>query len=62
VLSGTTGFIGGGLLGPKGIAIDKSGNAWIANAGGSSVVKLSPAGCSTLRERPASPPGASMRP
>ena len=35
---------GGGLLGPKGIAIDMSGNAWIANAGGSSVVKLSPTG------------------
>jgi len=34
-------FAGGGLNAPQGLAIDGSGNAWIANYGNSSVAKLS---------------------
>ena len=34
----------GGLLTPYGIALDTSGNAWITNAGGSTVTELSPTG------------------
>jgi streptogramin lyase len=37
-------YTGGGLNGPQGIAIDGSGNAWIANLSGSSVTKISSAG------------------
>ncbi|MGA1982059.1 MAG: PKD domain-containing protein [Acidobacteriaceae bacterium] len=37
-------YSGGGLNTPQAIAIDGSGNAWIANEGGSSVTKLSSAG------------------
>jgi streptogramin lyase len=37
-------FTGGGLNGPAGIAIDGSGNAWVANTGSSSVTKISSAG------------------
>jgi len=34
-------FTSGGLSSPAGIAIDASGNAWVANAGGGSVTELS---------------------
>jgi PKD repeat protein len=44
VLSGATGYTGGGLSQPGGIAIDGSGNAWIANYAGESVTKLSNSG------------------
>jgi streptogramin lyase len=37
-------YSGGGLNGPQGIAIDGTGNAWIANVSGNSVTKLSSAG------------------
>jgi hypothetical protein len=37
-------FTGGGLDSPLSIAIDASGNAWIANFGGNSVSELSPVG------------------
>ncbi len=37
-------YSGGGLNGPGGIAIDGSGNAWIANVTGNSVAKLTAAG------------------
>jgi hypothetical protein len=37
-------FTGGGLHLPEDIAIDASGNAWIANTFGNSVVELSPVG------------------
>jgi hypothetical protein len=33
-------YIGGGLNKPKGIALDTSGNVWIANSGANSVTKL----------------------
>jgi len=38
------GYTGGGLSLPDGIAIDASGDAWVANAEGNSVIKLSPSG------------------
>ena len=37
-------FTGGGLNAPTSLALDGSGNVWIANAGGNSVSELSPAG------------------
>jgi streptogramin lyase len=37
-------FTGGGLNAPTGIAIDGSGNAWVANSGSNSVTRLSSAG------------------
>jgi hypothetical protein len=37
-------YTGGGLNAPSSIAMDASGNAWIANAGGASVTELSNAG------------------
>jgi sugar lactone lactonase YvrE len=37
-------FTGGGLNAPAGIAIDGSGNAWMANANGNSVTELSSSG------------------
>jgi streptogramin lyase len=37
-------FTNGGLNAPAGIAIDASGNAWVANAGGGSVTELSSQG------------------
>jgi sugar lactone lactonase YvrE len=37
-------FTSGGLNAPAGIAIDASGNAWVANAGGGSVTELSSEG------------------
>jgi streptogramin lyase len=37
-------FTGGGLNGPTGIALDASGNVWVANALGNSVTELSSAG------------------
>ena len=37
-------YTGGGLALPTGIAIDASGNAWIANQGGDAVAEISPAG------------------
>ena len=39
-LSPATGFTGGGLDGPEGIAIDGSGNVWVANYSGNSVTEL----------------------
>jgi hypothetical protein len=42
VLSGATGYTGGGLGTPRGIAIDGAGSAWIDNASG--VTKLSSTG------------------
>jgi streptogramin lyase len=45
VLSGTTGFTGGGLTAPFSIAVDDSGNAWVANyVSGGSVVEFSNSG------------------
>jgi hypothetical protein len=48
-LSGATGYTGGGISTPDGIAIDGSGNAWIANTSGvnsamNAVTKLSSSG------------------
>jgi sugar lactone lactonase YvrE len=37
-------FTGGGLNAPTSLALDASGNAWVANAGGNAVTELSPAG------------------
>ena len=37
-------FTGGGLNAPAGLAVDASGNVWVANAGGNSVTELSSAG------------------
>ena len=37
-------YTGGGLNEPFGIAIDGSGNAWVSNSGGNSVIELSNAG------------------
>lgn len=37
-------FTGGGLLGPRAIAIDAGGNAWVANSGGNSITGLSTTG------------------
>ncbi|MES2394105.1 MAG: NHL repeat-containing protein [Acidobacteriota bacterium] len=39
-------FTGGGLNGPTGIAIDASGNIWVANRSGSSITELSNQGAS----------------
>jgi len=52
VLSGASGFTGGGINGPLGIAIDPGGNVWTANSGtwtlsefnGSTGAAISPAG------------------
>ncbi|SNS30933.1 hypothetical protein SAMN05421770_101436 [Granulicella rosea] len=41
LLSGNNGYVGGGLNYADGIAIDASGNAWIANKSGNSVTELS---------------------
>jgi sugar lactone lactonase YvrE len=43
-LSPAGGITGGGLDGPRGIAIDGSGNVWVANRVGNSVTELNPAG------------------
>jgi len=40
----TLNYAGGGLNGPRAIAIDSAGNAWVANGLGSSVTKISSAG------------------
>jgi streptogramin lyase len=37
-------FTGGGLNAPSGIALDGSGDAWVANAGGNSITELSSTG------------------
>jgi sugar lactone lactonase YvrE len=37
-------FTGGGLSAPTGIALDASGNAWVANAGGNSITGLTNTG------------------
>ncbi|HEY4380078.1 MAG TPA: PKD domain-containing protein [Acidobacteriaceae bacterium] len=37
-------YSGGGLNGPRGVAIDGAGNAWVTNGAGNSVTKLSSAG------------------
>ncbi|AEU35977.1 NHL repeat-containing protein [Granulicella mallensis] len=44
VLSGTSGYTGGGLNNPEGIAIDTSGNAWVANQRGVAVTEISGSG------------------
>jgi streptogramin lyase len=44
ILSGSRGYSGGGLDFPEAVAIDGSGNAWVANFGDASVTKFSPAG------------------
>jgi sugar lactone lactonase YvrE len=46
-LSPATGFTGSGFSYPQGIAIDPSGNAWVADFDASTVVKLSPTGAAT---------------
>ncbi len=43
VLSGATGFTAGGVFRPEGLAIDDTGNVWIANTS-SSVIKLTNTG------------------
>jgi streptogramin lyase len=43
-LSGGSGFTAGSLNLPAAIAIDASGNAWVANSGNSTVSQLDPAG------------------
>lgn len=42
ILSGSSGFTGGGLSSPVGLALDPSGNAWVAGAG--NVVEFSSSG------------------
>ncbi len=44
VLSGPTGYTGGGLANPYAVAIDNSGNAWFANVANNSVTELSNSG------------------
>jgi streptogramin lyase len=44
VLSGTSGYTGGGLNIPHAIAIDSGGNAWVANFSGASVSEFSSSG------------------
>jgi hypothetical protein len=43
-LSGTTGYTAGSLNAPAAVAIDLSGNAWLANAGDSTVTRISASG------------------
>jgi len=43
-VSGTSGYSGGGLYSPIGLAIDGAGNAWVANADGNSVSEFSSTG------------------
>ena len=43
-LSGPSGFTGGGLNSPKGVAIDHSGNIWLANNGGASLSEFNSSG------------------
>ena len=40
VLSGASGYIGGGLNGPYAVAVDSSGNAWITNYNDDSITEL----------------------
>lgn len=44
VLSGASGYTGGGLNNPLRIAIDSSGNAWVTNVNGNSVTEISSSG------------------
>lgn len=44
ILSGSSGFTGGGLNYPTGLAIDLAGNAWVANFDGASVTEISASG------------------
>jgi hypothetical protein len=44
ILSGTSGFTGGGLSSPYDVALDQTGNVWLANYGNNSVTKLNSAG------------------
>jgi sugar lactone lactonase YvrE len=37
-------FTGGGLSAPAALALDATGNVWVANAGGNSITELSPTG------------------
>jgi streptogramin lyase len=49
VLSGTTGYSGGGQLnGAFGLAIDASGNVWLANNNSNTITELSSAGSSSF--------------
>ena len=43
-ISPSTGFTGGGLSGPYGIAVDAAGNVWVANYGGSSLIEFNSSG------------------
>ena len=43
-LSLTLNYAGGGLNFPEEVAIDSAGNAWVANSGGNSVIKISNTG------------------
>ncbi len=54
VLSGTTGYTGGGLSHPQGIAADGSGNVWVVNYRGPALSELAAATSST--------PGAILSP
>jgi len=44
ILSGASGYSGGGLDFPQSVDIDSSGNVWITNAGNASITELSSAG------------------
>ena len=44
VLSGASGFTGGGINGPLGVAIDNSGNVWTANSGNWTISEFSSTG------------------
>ena len=43
-ISPSTGFTGGGLNVPYGIAVDAAGNVWVANYGGSSISEFNSSG------------------
>lgn len=43
-LSGSGGYTDGSINAPQGIAIDSSGNAWVANSGTNTITKLSSSG------------------
>jgi hypothetical protein len=44
VLSGATGYTGGGVVHPQGIAVDGAGTVWVANYRGSSISELAGVG------------------
>jgi hypothetical protein len=43
-ISSSAGYTGGGLNSPEGVALDSSGNVWVANLGGNSLSKFSAVG------------------